>query len=63
LQVAEVRTLSLSSLRALYQREDLLVQLDQFSQRFKERIIEIACVDKDPRVSIEAIEITTSLLK
>lgn len=61
-RVAEVRECAFKALEQLYKREDLLAQLNFFTQRFKSRIVE-ATADIDPAVSRQAIQLCTLLAK
>ena len=54
--------MALVALRELYSREDLLVQLDLFTNRFKARLVEMT-LDKDVDVAAEALRVIALLAK
>lgn len=61
-QSPEVRKATLEALHPLYADTELRIQLDNFSQRFKERFMEMTA-DKDVQVGVEAIKLATALYK
>ena len=58
--VSEVRFSALNAIKQIYQQEEYVNQLDLFTQRFSERMVEMR-LDKDPHVSVCAISLLENL--
>eukprot|EP01091_Cochliopodium_minus_P005699 TRINITY_DN1559_c0_g1_i2.p1 TRINITY_DN1559_c0_g1~~TRINITY_DN1559_c0_g1_i2.p1 ORF type:complete len:778 (-),score=269.90 TRINITY_DN1559_c0_g1_i2:661-2994(-) len=59
--VAEVRLSSLKAVKKIYSNEEFVNQLDLFTQRFSDRIVEMR-MDKDNDVSVVAIQLLDLLI-
>jgi cohesin complex subunit SA-1/2 len=57
-----VRKSALLALRLLYENSEHQAQLENFTQRFKDRIVEMTS-DKDNSVCVEAIKLASLLSK
>ncbi|KAK3094501.1 hypothetical protein FSP39_002578 [Pinctada imbricata] len=61
-KVGEVRSCCLRALHPLYDTEDLAHKLELFTNRFKDRIVEMT-LDKEFEVAVQGIKLVISILK
>ncbi|KAJ5713659.1 uncharacterized protein N7483_010840 [Penicillium malachiteum] len=56
-EVGSIRLIALSQLLPLYEKKDNVGVLNSFTERFRQRIVEIAVQDAEPTVRVAAVEL------